>query len=122
MDYIKNSSQTSRVARLRTLLPWDCPDPRQGPESPFPGKEGFGVQKLPFPLVLEKEFSVEKIPFFFYKGTHRKWGFFWTENSLFPALVLPENGDSGPSGVGGIPTLATQMHLPPPLSAARKVT
>ena len=21
---------------------WDSPDPRQGPESPFPGKEGFG--------------------------------------------------------------------------------
>ena len=37
-------------------------DPRQGPEPPFSGKEGFGVQKLPFPLVLEREFSVKKIP------------------------------------------------------------
>ena len=28
------------------------PDPRQGPESPFPEKEGFGVQKPPFPFAL----------------------------------------------------------------------
>ena len=24
---------------------WDSPDPRQGPQSPFSGTEGFGVQK-----------------------------------------------------------------------------
>ena len=44
---------------------WDSPDPRQGPESPFPGKEGFGVQKPPFPLGLEKGvFCQKKSPFF----------------------------------------------------------
>ena len=30
------------------LFSWDSPDLRQGRESPFPGKEGFGVQKPPF--------------------------------------------------------------------------
>ena len=48
---------------------------RQGPESPFPGKEGFGVQKPPFPLVLEKGVFCQKKILFFYKGTHREWGF-----------------------------------------------
>ena len=50
---------------------WYSPDPRQGPESPFPEREGFGVQKPPFPLVLEKGVFCEKIP-------------------------MPGNGDSGP--------------------------
>ena len=60
----------------------DSPDPRQGPESPFPGKEGFGVQKPPFPLVLEKGVFCQKSPFFSTRK-HIENGNFWTENSLF---------------------------------------
>ena len=52
---------------------WDSPDPR-GPKSPFPGKEGFGVQKPPFPLVKQKGVFCQKVPFFF-KGLQGKWGF-----------------------------------------------
>ena len=46
----------------------DSPDPRQGPESPFPGKEGFGVQKPPFSLALTRPGKggvfCQKIPIF----------------------------------------------------------
>ena len=95
---------------------WDSPDPRQGPESPFPGKEGFGVQKLPFPLVLEKGGFCQKIPFFLQGNTSKmgifgpktpfsglckgegKWGF------LDPETLFSRKWGFGPlSGVGGIP-------------------
>ena len=36
------------------FLCWDSPNPRQGPKSPCPGNEGFGILKPPFPLVLDK--------------------------------------------------------------------
>ena len=62
---------------------WDSPDPRQGPESPFPGVSG---SKNPnFPSFWKREFSVKKSPFF-YKGTHRKWGVL-DRKLPFPAFV-----------------------------------
>ena len=54
---------------------WDSPDPRQGPESQFSGKEGCGVQQPPVPLVLEK-------------------GVFLPENPLFSTREHIENGDA----------------------------
>ena len=63
----------------------DSPDPRQGPESPFPGKEGFGVQKPPFPLGLAKGVFCKKIPFFSTRE-HRENGDFLAENSLFQVV------------------------------------
>ena len=50
----------------------DSPDPRQGPESPFPGKEGFA--KNPISPRHGKGIFFHKIPFFC-KGTQGKWGF-----------------------------------------------
>ena len=95
------------------------PDPRQGPESTFPGKEGFGVLKHPFPVALTKggkgSLRSKKSPFsmplenergFFdrnqnYEG---KWGF------LDPETLFSRKWGFGPlSGVGGIPTLGSTM-------------
>ena len=83
------------------------PRPQTRARIPISWKEGFGVQKTPFGLVLEKGVFCQKIPFFC-KGTHGKWGFldpklpfpafvratgnggFWTPKQSFPG-----NGDSG---------------------------
>ena len=73
----------------------------------FFGKEGFGVQKPPFPLGLEEGVFRPKTPFF-YKGTQEKGGFFDRKLS-FPARArargngrvwtpkpsFPGNGGSG---------------------------
>ena len=99
----------SFLAILALLDHCDCdsPDPDR-PQSPFSGKEGFGVQKFPFPLSLEKGVFGQKSPFFC-KGTQRKWAFL-DQKLPFPARVraegnvgfgtpkpsFPENGDSGP--------------------------
>ena len=72
-------------------FPW----PQTGPESPFSGKEGFGVQKFPFPLSLEKGVFGQKSPLFC-KGTQRKWGFL-DQKLPFPARVRAEgNGGLDP--------------------------
>ena len=94
----------------------DATDPRQGPEPPFAGKEGFGFQKTHFPSPLkglEREFSAPKIPIF-HVFPCRKKGDFLTENSLFqnegkwghrtPVTLFSRKWGFGPlSGVGGIP-------------------
>ena len=96
---------------------WDSPDPRQVPESPFPGKEGFGVQKPPFPSPSHgPENGVEKSPFplcslaekrgfFDRKLPFPGWGF-GPRNPLFQ-----EMGIRALSGVGGIPILAGFEHF-----------
>ena len=64
---------------------WDSPDPRQGPESPFPRKEGSGVQKPPFPLALTRpgkgRFFVKKSPFSLCSLVE-KGGFFRAEKTM----------------------------------------
>ena len=89
-----------------------CPT-RQGPESPFPGKEGFGVQKPPFPLALTrpgKGSFLSKNPHFPCVPLEKKGGFF-DRNSLFqaegkggfldPETLFSRSGDSGPCLVSG---------------------
>ena len=76
---------SKRLEPHEGIKAWDSSDPRQGPESPFPGKEGFGVQKLPSPLLLEKGVSVKKFPFFSARE-HIENGDFWAKNSLFQPL------------------------------------
>ena len=61
-DYSYSSQGISSLFALQLQFPcssnklqyknWDSPDFRQGPESPFPGKEGFGVLKPPSPVAL----------------------------------------------------------------------
>ena len=58
---------------------------------PSSGKEGCGVQKPPFPLVLEEGVFCQKIPFFL-QGNTAKMGFL-TEKSDFPARVSWELRD-----------------------------
>ena len=74
----------------------DSPDPRQGPESPFPGKEGFGAPaKTPISPRSGKGSFLSKIPPLC-KGTHGRWGF-WDRNLHFPAFVgATGNGGFGP--------------------------
>ena len=60
----------------------DSPDPRHGPEPPFSGKGGFGVQKPPFPSALTragKGIFRSKNPHFRCVPLQKKV----TENSLF---------------------------------------
>ena len=73
------------------------PRPQTGPEPPFSGKEGFGVQKPPLSLVLEKGVFYQKIPFFFLRGNTAEMGIFWPKNSLFqPVWGRREMGVLGP--------------------------
>ena len=82
-----------RVFKLAVWLKcktWDSPDPRQGPEFPFPGKEGFGVQKPHFPSFWKREFSVKKSPFSSTRK-HIENGDFGAENCLFRPWQGPRN-------------------------------
>ena len=102
-----SEDRTAILGNLNTQA-CDSPDPRQGPESPFPGKEDFGVQKTPIPSPLqrvEKGVSVQKSPFSMCSLVEKKGilrqktpfsrtrgnGGFWTPKPSFPG-----NGDSGP--------------------------
>ena len=75
------------------LLNWDSPNPRQGPESPFPGKEGFGVHKPPFPVALKKagKGSFRSNPFCMCSLAEKR-GFFDRK------LPFPEGGEMGVFG------------------------
>ena len=80
----------------RGFLFCDSPDPRQGPESPFPGKEGFGGPKTPISPRSGKGSLLSKIPFFSTRE-HIEKGDFWTENCHFqPLQGRGEMGVFGP--------------------------
>ena len=85
-------------------VPFPCErvGPVQGSKSPKSGKEGFGVQKLPFPSASEKGDLSQKIPIFLVEPcrdmgifdpnrpflTHWEMGVFGLRNPLFPILGI----------------------------------
>ena len=87
------------------LISIGIPDARRPPTGvkiPKIGKEGFGVQKLPFPIASEKGVRVKKSPFL-HSTPQGKWGIFLTRNALFwgdgkwefldPETLFPDFGD-----------------------------
>ena len=88
LDSLPHSLQLVVVASLpvhrltgkRNAWDWDAFDHRQGPESPFPEKEGFGVPH--FPSSWTREFS----PLFSLQGTTGEMGIF-DRKLTFPACV-----------------------------------
>ena len=75
---------------------------RWGPESPFPAKESFGIQKSPSPLVPKRGFLSRNPPFLFARE-HRENGDFC---SLFRPVRAKGNGGFGPVWGRGNPNLA----------------
>ena len=87
----------------------EFPRPQTGPQISISWKRGFRGPKFPISPRSGKGSFPSRNPLFFYKGTHRKWGFldrklpfparvrakgsggFWTPKRSFPG-----NGDSGP--------------------------
>ena len=89
------SSVQSSYPGLRSIV-WSKAllrfDPRQDPESPFPGKEGFGVQKPQFPLKgWEKGVFGPKIQFSVCSLVEKR-GFFDRK------LPFPKRGEMGVFG------------------------
>ena len=89
--------------------------PKQGPESPFPGKEGLGAQEPPFPFALTRagngSFQHEKkdvLPVFPCRTRGLPFPGRW-EMGIWgpPKPSFPGNGDSAPSLGGGIPSHVT---------------
>ena len=112
-----------RITLICSDLYWDSADPRQGPESPFPGKEGFGVQKPPISprpyKGWKRELSVQKSPFSMCSLVEKRD--FFDRNSLFqnegkwefldPETLFSRKWGFAPlSGVRGMPRFVLETN------------
>ena len=106
--HIKNEGAPS-IALILYVEGSEPPDPAQGSKPPKSGKEGFGVEKPPFPTAQEKGGLSQKNPIFS-TGREGKWGF------STPKPSFPDFGDLDPCAGSGV----RKWRAPSPLFSRKR--